>query len=403
MRTYAFMSGLDYAADFLTAVTAVLLLQARGFTSAEVFAAVAGIWIAEGLFEIPTGVVADMLGRRNSVVMSFAIRVVGYLIVFFAHGVSLTVAGLIVVAIGGTFYSGALEAWAVDEAGARGSGALDALLTRGRVAENVGLVSGTLAGAVLGGFALAQPQVAAAAACAVAAAAGALLMHESPRGADERAPHAQSRRPTLSEIRDVVAITFRHDVVLVWLTIVSALVWLFRGIPGVQWTVFFDHVAGGNLVMLGVMRSAGSLLEIPLLIAALRLQRTHPKLRRALIVGPTAMGALFLTTAALAPSPAVRVVAYILFTPTLGLCMPGIRAAINERASRLHRASTLSVVSLFNSFATAAALIGVGSVVTDLGSVAVTWPLAALGFACAGLAGGFLAALPVVRRTAVPD
>ncbi|WP_328692834.1 MFS transporter [Streptomyces phaeochromogenes] len=404
-RGYLLVSGLDYFADMLLTVTSVLLLQSLGMGSGAVFALIAAVWIVEGVSEIPTGVLADLLGRRASVAISFVLRAVGYSALFFSGSVYVAAAGVLLSALGGTFASGALEAWAVDETGADETGAkdprgLDRLFAQGKIAENAGLVLGTLTGAALGTLDLALPQIVAGLTCALAAVLSLRLMTGRPD--PDRPPAAPGRReafaPRLREsFREVMTgtrLTLRGDKVLIALIVAAALLWLFRGIPGVQWTVVYEGLVGGNLLVLGAMRSVGSLLEIPLLGWTLSLQKRRASARRTVIVTASTAGALALVCAATVKEPALSIVCYVCFSTAFGLCMPGVRAAMNERIDSGHRATVLSVASLFNSLFTGGGLILTGLAVGDLGSTALAWPLAAAGFGIAGLWVASLAVRP---------
>lgn len=403
-RTYLLVSALDYFADMTIAVTSVLLLQSRGLSSHAVFATVAGVWIIEGLLEVPTGVLADMLGRRLSVLISFIVRTLGYSALFFSESPEVAIAGTLFAAIGTPFYSGALEAWAVDELGGRDGTSLDRLFARARVAENGGLFLGTLLGGALGTLNLALPQLVAGLSCAVGMAVCALRMTEHGKSLPRLEP-GTLRVQIGASVREVASgtrRTLRGDKVLVALMFGAALLWLFRGVPGVQWTASFEQAAGGSLIVLGLMRSGSSLLEIPLLMGMMRLQRRGREARRWIIIGGASAGAAFLTLAALAEPTAVRIGAYVCFSLAAGLCMPGIRAAINERIEPRHRATALSVTSLFNSLFTGVGLIVVGATVPSLSQVSTSWPLAALGFAMAGMLVGVLASLPEPAAHAPP-
>ncbi len=398
-RGYLLVSGFDYFADMLLTVTSVLLFRSFGMTSGTVFALVAAVWIVEGIAEIPTGILADMFGRRGSVTVSFVLRAVGYGALFFSNSVTVAACGTLLAALGGTFASGSLEAWAVDETGAKDPGGLDRLFAQGKIAENSGLVVGTLTGAALGTVDLGLPQLAAGSACALAAVAAALLMTGS-RG--EPAPSGGFVRRLRGSAGDVATgarLTVQGDRVLIALILGAALLWLFRGIPGVQWTVVYGALVGGNLIVLGLMRSVGSMLEIPLLAWTLRLQRRSTDARRTVIITAAACGAVALTVAALVRQPAVSILCYVGFSTAFGLCMPGVRAAMNERIDGRHRATVLSVASLFNSLFTGGGLIVVGTAVGDLGSVTLAWPLAAAGFCLVGL---WVAALSTKAVSAPP-
>src|SRR5687767_7010368 len=89
------------------------------------------------LFEIPTGVVADTLGRRVSFLLSVSVLAATTLMYV---GLAEMDAGVVPYAIvsvgmglGFTFYSGAMEAWLVDALDVTGyQGLLDRVFARGQ-------------------------------------------------------------------------------------------------------------------------------------------------------------------------------------------------------------------------------------------------------------------------------
>jgi DHA3 family tetracycline resistance protein-like MFS transporter len=91
------------------------------------------------LFEIPTGVVADLYSRRFSVVTGTAVIGLGTLLTGLVPNFILILAGQVLWGIGFTFTSGALDAWISDEIGA--DNAPTAYL-RGSQAYNLGAVAG---------------------------------------------------------------------------------------------------------------------------------------------------------------------------------------------------------------------------------------------------------------------
>lgn len=74
------------------------------------------------LCEIPTGLVADVFGRRLSVVIGFLIMGVGIVITGLVPEFWVIAAGQVVWGLGFTFISGAKQAWIADEVGAQNVG-----------------------------------------------------------------------------------------------------------------------------------------------------------------------------------------------------------------------------------------------------------------------------------------
>jgi len=155
IRSYMTLAGMyTLAASLIWSVNTLFLLD-TGLGIGEVFIANALFSAGMVLFEIPTGVVADTLGRRVSYLLSVAIlglTTVLYLVAAQAEA-SLAVFGGISVfmGLGFTFYSGALEAWLVDGLKAvDGDHDLDHVFARGQQVSGASMFVGTIAGGFLG-------------------------------------------------------------------------------------------------------------------------------------------------------------------------------------------------------------------------------------------------------------
>ncbi|HKR11488.1 MAG TPA: MFS transporter [Pyrinomonadaceae bacterium] len=141
------------AASLIWGINTLFLLDA-GLNNLEAFAANAFFTAGFVLFEIPTGVVADLRGRRASYLLgllTLAISTLLYLYMwyvsapFWAWALSSLFLGL-----GFTFLSGAFEAWladALDHAGEKGK--LEAVLAKGEVVEGAAMLVGSVAGGAL--------------------------------------------------------------------------------------------------------------------------------------------------------------------------------------------------------------------------------------------------------------
>ena len=69
------------------------------------------------LFEIPTGIVADVYSRRLSVIIGTFVSGAAFIFIGFVASFATIAFGLAIWGIGATFLSGAREAWIVDEVG----------------------------------------------------------------------------------------------------------------------------------------------------------------------------------------------------------------------------------------------------------------------------------------------
>lgn len=141
------------AASFIWGINTLFLLDA-GLSVTQAFAANAFFTGGQVLFEIPTGVVADVVGRRASYLLGAATLFVSTLLYygmwrlhapFWAWALISILLGL-----GFTFFSGATEAWLVDGLKATNyRGTIDSAFARGQIATGIAMLGGTLAGGAI--------------------------------------------------------------------------------------------------------------------------------------------------------------------------------------------------------------------------------------------------------------
>ncbi|HET7090121.1 MAG TPA: MFS transporter [Anaerolineae bacterium] len=106
------------------------------------------------LFEIPTGIVADVYSRRLSILLGHFLLGAGFLLIGAFPLFDVLLAAQVITGIGYTFLSGATEAWLADEIGEVHVGAA---LIRARQLERITSIAGILAGAGLASLRLNLP------------------------------------------------------------------------------------------------------------------------------------------------------------------------------------------------------------------------------------------------------
>lgn len=153
-RTYLLLTLLStLAASLIWGVNTLFLLDA-GLTNAEAFGANAFFTAGEVLFEVPTGVLADVRGRRTSYLLGAATLLFStllYLYMWRAHAplFGWAIASMLL-GLGFTFFSGATEAWLVDALAFTGyDGKLDAVFARGQMVAGFAMLAGSVAGGVV--------------------------------------------------------------------------------------------------------------------------------------------------------------------------------------------------------------------------------------------------------------
>jgi len=156
-RTYLLlMLGNTLAASFIWGINTIFLLDA-GLTNLEAFAANAFFTVGMVVFEVPTGIVADTIGRRASYLFGTVTLTASTLLYVLLWQVEAPFWQWAVVSmligLGFTFFSGAVEAWLVDALDATGfTGTIESVFGRGQIVTGAGM----LIGSVAGGFIAAQ-------------------------------------------------------------------------------------------------------------------------------------------------------------------------------------------------------------------------------------------------------
>ena len=98
----------------------VALLAARGFSLAQIGIAEGVFHVASLLFEIPSGVISDVFGRKKSMILSQCMFILSALLMAFSEGLPGVCASLTASAFGYNFTSGTREALAYDSLKAAG-------------------------------------------------------------------------------------------------------------------------------------------------------------------------------------------------------------------------------------------------------------------------------------------
>ena len=105
--------------------------------------------IAMTLSEVPTGVVADLFGKKFTLTIAFVLQAIGMSMLAFAPHVSWIIVGVFIAGVGGSFYSGALDALVYDSLKEVGKeNTFDKVVEK---MTGISLVTPAVAG-ILGGF-----------------------------------------------------------------------------------------------------------------------------------------------------------------------------------------------------------------------------------------------------------
>ncbi|HEX2089186.1 MAG TPA: MFS transporter [Actinomycetota bacterium] len=391
IRSYLLISGLfTLSASLIWGINTLFLLDA-GLTIFEVFVANAAFTAAMALFEVPTGVVADTRGRRISFLLSettLAIGTLAYVGVAAIHGGLLlfSLAGVIL-GLGYSFYSGAVEAWLVDALKATGyRRELDRVFARAGVVASIATLVGTVAGGVFGQIDLSVPYLVRTALILLALAVGFRTMHDigfTPRTLQFRGIAGEMRKVA----RTGMTYGWRAPAVRL-LVMESFIVWAFWAWAWYAWQPYFLELYGQNAIWLsGLIAALFSLASIAGNTLVGRIAK--PERRRTTIL----LGASAATTATMVVTGAIQ--SFWITVPVflLGAVAGGVLQPI--RQTYLHHSIPTSERATLVSFDSLVGALGSVGGQTGLGYISQERSVPA-GFVVGGLA--TILALPIFTR-----
>lgn len=363
VRVYLAISGLfTLGASLIWGINTLFLMEA-GLSLFEVFVANAAFTAAMAFFEVPTGVVADTRGRRASFLLSAAVTAVGTLAYVGAaavHGGLLLfcLAGVIL-GLGFTFYSGAVEAWLVDALEATGyREELDSVFARAKMVSGVAMLTGTVGGGLLGQLDLSIPYVVRAGLVLLAFGVALRWMHDS-----GFTPRTVQLRGMVGELRKVARAGLSYGwrtpamrlLVLHSLLLAGFFFWAWYA-----WPPYFLQLFGRNAVWLaGVIAALFSLAGIAGNALVGRLERPGRR-RTTLLLGASLVLALTMTGTGVIQSFWVTVPVFLLGATAAGLLEPVRQSYLHKSIPSSERATLVSFDALMGSLGSIGWQVGLG-------------------------------------------
>ncbi len=339
-----------------------LFLMGAGLSILQVMLVNAAFTVGQIVFEVPTGVVADTIGRRASLVLGNLTLFVSTLLYVWAarasQGVWAFAGASVVLGLGFTFQTGAVDAWLVDALAHTGyTGARDRVFAWGGAVSGATMLTGTLAGGLLGQVDLALPYVVRAVLLLACAASVLVLVRDlgfEPRPLRLASFGAETRRIFDAGVR----YGWRNRVVRP-LLFVSLTAGVFGMYGFYSWQRFALDLLGKEYVWVsGALAAAaagagivGNLLVRPVMRSGDRRRQATSVLAVcsvALSVLVAAIGAVGLLTRTPGPGPLLVASALWLgWGVVFGLSGPIRQAYLNEHVPSAQRATVLSLDAFF--------------------------------------------------------
>ena len=380
LRTYYTITALfNFAMSLIWGIDTLFKMGA-GLDIQHVLLTNAAFTLGSMVFEIPTGVVADTLGRRVSFLLCLATLFVTTLlyvaIAWRGWGFWAFVWVSVFLGLGYTFYTGAVDAWLVDALQATGySEPLEPVFARAQMFFGAGMLVGTIGGGLLGQIRLDLPYLVRAAIVIplfVLAWRGMPELGFTPRALELRRVPAEMRRVFIEGLSYGLKHPVVRPVMLASLVGMSFMIFGFY-----SWQRYFLDLLGRNLVwvdgvissLVGLSLIAGNALVGPLS----RVVRT----RTGLLMLSVAVQAALVVACGLLTDFYVVVALYLLYGVAIGLAMPVKQAYLNAHIPSAQRATILSLDSMFGNLG---GVIGQGAWgrVAKVRSIGMAWAYSGL-------------------------
>ncbi|HTH63969.1 MAG TPA: MFS transporter [Gemmatimonadales bacterium] len=357
IRTYYLITGLfNLAASLIWGVDTLFKLHA-GLDIFQVMLTNAAFTFGMVVFEIPTGVVADTLGRRVSLLLCIVTLLVSTLLyvatAWWHWGFWSFMGTSVLLGLGYTFYTGAVDAWLVDALKATGyAEGMEPIFARGQMVFGAAMLIGTLGGGFLGQLDLAVPYLVRSATFLPLLAVAWIAMPElgfTPRALEWRRVPTELRRVFVEGLNFGLHHRVVRPVMFASLVGMSFMIFGFY-----SWQRYFLDLLGRELVwvsglvaaLLSLSMIAGNALVQP----ASRVVRTRTGILAGAVV--VEMIAVIVAGASgfLFPHPIgffVALGSYLVYGVALGMGGPVKQGYLNAHIPSAQRATIISLDSLF--------------------------------------------------------
>lgn len=327
------------------------------------------------IFEVPTGAIADVYGRKNSFVISCLLLGTS----MFVYAASTSFLGFllaeVICGLALTFATGAFEAWAVDRLKQLGSQTtINHLMVRQAQIEKLGAMCGAALGAWLNNKNILIPWIAAGSIQIFTGLAALILMKEE--GFTPKANSLQESYQTLKSTVKNSLSQIKQNQAVGFVVVSGAIYNLCLQPTNMQWQPYFSSFLGPNTTPLGFIFSG---IMVAVMIGAqfankwTTLWQSSPN---AMIAAKLLIGLFIVMTSSLTKFPAILTF-FLLHEVVRGIYWPIKDAYIHNNINSEERATTISFESMVRQIGGMIGLLASG-LAAKYTSIPLTWGLSGL-------------------------
>jgi MFS family permease len=373
-RRYYVLEGSYMAWGWFMGPIYPLFLLSRGLDVLQASSVLATYFVVTFLFEVPTGAVADVFGRRVSFLLACATRMCAFLIYFRADGYLDCLLAEVVDAIGTTLASGALQAWAVD--GIRKDGdsrPMDRIFARAQIVQRTMMIAGGVIGGAIADANIALPWLIAGAGFGLTGIYAFFVMEEA---APAARPSWSTARQSITDTIGAAVTAARTTPIVRVLCVLTAAVAVAVMPAHFLWPARLEELLGGaSFWLLGWV---WALINLTAAVGSVCSERFFSASRREHVLFATAaVRALGILVAALAPTFGTALIGLLILEFAFAISHPAYQAWLNEHVESHLRATVLSVANMSFTVGGGAGLLTLGWLARET-SISVTWTICAI-------------------------
>ena len=366
---------LRFFATGVTIPVLSLILLARGATI-ETISLIIGVFsLTVIVSEFPSGVFADLCGRKNTFLLSSALSFLSYSILLLSRSVPVLLCGMVIHGLSRAFASGSIEALMIDQA-AEQQIALERVTARLSILESAGYAGGALAGGLLAevGTHFSGNLTVNIVISAILTLLTAIFVHETPR---EKTQHAAASHLRLfgAQVKESLSFARQRGTVRI-LLVLSLLMGFALNSIEIYWQPALSAFQTPSWVFGAVSFGGFSFVMFGSWLAARLLRRNRKSGIGLLLLLKVSLGAgliLFSRTASAFSTIGVYLALYLL----IGGGGVVENTLLNRFAPARHRASILSLFSLVLQIGGVVASAG-GFLISTFGAYQNMWLLAGM-------------------------
>ena len=299
------------------------------------------------IFEIPTGVIADKYGRKNSVIFGYLFTAVSLALIPLSNNFYIIAAIFAIDAFFETFINGADRAWAVDLIKSTDESLLDRYFLKTRLFRNIGMIiAPIIAGFIIGQHSMKILWWVFAAGIIVSNLILVWAKDIRQKTLEIAAPQKQIRA-IMTKSLESVKYAFSHKII--FLLLLGIFIFYFVDeITSLVWTPHLQN-NGLDLPSIGLLFSIISIIGIAIPIITQAILKRKNKI--SLILASAICYAVLLFAAGSINSIAALAVIFIFFNSLDEIFLPLEESLINEFIQNQQRATVLSIKSMVESLA----------------------------------------------------